>query len=327
MGDEAAQRNASTNDRDDPNNYASFDDFLSGSAKVWSLEYQVSRWNSSHPEAWVSANIGPIVPPAQLNNGNGVVTVAPSGLTRVFAAVQLVGGGLEIIVAGGALLAPEPTGVTKVVGVVVLLHGVDTIQSSIRTLVSGERTVTFTQDGATWVAQEAGASPNTAETIGVVTDVGIGVGGSFAVGTLSRVGAGAARLVHLTSADNAALIRGSQTLGLGGTIYAGPESLAQARGWSILARTGLMPSQATEVILLPSSANSAFLMAQPIGPLSAWQRVSGTVFSAGAGSFNLETGVFTRSGFAVNQLLGIYGTDVAIMAAVRAAPQLIKRNN
>jgi hypothetical protein len=42
------------------------------------------------------------------------------------------------------------------------------------------------------------------------------------------------------------------------TIYAGPESLAAARGWSILARTGLRPSQATKVILLPSAANSSF---------------------------------------------------------------------
>ena len=66
---------------------------------------------------------------------------------------------------------------------------------------------------------------------GVVTDVGVGVGGSFAVGALTRVAPGAAsRLVHLTSVDSAAAIRASETLGLGrSTIYAGPESLASAR--------------------------------------------------------------------------------------------------
>jgi len=41
-----------------------------------------------------------------------------------------------------------------------------------------------------------------------------------------------------------------------------------------------------------------------------------------AGSFNLATGVFTRSGIAVNQL-GIYGVDSIIMATVRGAPGVI----
>jgi hypothetical protein len=63
-------------------------------------------------------------------------------------------------------------------------------------------------------------------------------------------------------------------------------------------------------------------MVQPIGPFSAWQRVNGAVFSAGAGSFNLQTGVFTRTGVAVNQI-AIYGFDATVMATIRAAPPLI----
>jgi hypothetical protein len=74
--------------------------------------------------------------------------------------------------------------------------------------------------------------------------------------------------------------------------------------------------------LLPSQANRAFLVVQPMGPMTAWQRLGGTVFSAGAGTLNLQTGVFTRTGVAINQL-GIYGTDMAIMTTVRAAPGLI----
>jgi hypothetical protein len=238
----------------------------------------------------------------------------------------LVGGGIELIVGGGALIAPEPT-VTKVVGVVVLTHGIDTVQSSIRTIVSCNRTATFTQLGATSAAEQFGASPQTAQTIGVVTDIGIGVGGSFAVGALTRAGPGAAQLVHLTNADAAAAIRGSQTLGLGrSTIYAGPEALADARGWSIVARTGIMPAQATEAILLPSEAGSSFLVVNPIGPFSAWQRINGTVFSMGTGTFNLTTGVFTRTGSSVNQL-AIYGIDTAIMATMRAAPAISQQPN
>ena len=318
-------RTASTSDRDDPLNYVSFDDFVAGASSPWSLSTLSERWNAAHPEALVlpqgvpqaAPNITPISTP---------ISAEDCGFTRVFAAIQLFGGGIEVIVGGGALLAPEPT-VTKVVGAVVLVHGIDTLQSSFRTIVSCDRTATFTQVGASSAAQYFGASPQTAQTIGVVTDVGIGVGGTFGVGMLSRVGPGTAQLVHLTNAERAAAIRGSQTLGLGrSTVYAGPESLAQARGWSILARTGIMPAEATEAILLPSQAGRSFLVVQPIGPFSAWQSINGTVFSAGAGSFNLATGVFTRSGAAVNQI-AVYSIDMSIMATVRAAPSLVQGAN
>jgi hypothetical protein len=82
-----------------------------------------------------------------------------------------------------------------------------------------------------------------------------------------------------------------------------------------------MPSQATEAILLPSEVRSSFIVASPVGPFSAWQRLNGAVFSAGAGSFNLTTGVFTCSGPALNQI-AIYGIDSAIMASVRTPSAL-----
>lgn len=306
--------------RDDAANYVTFDDYLAGSSKVIPLDILADNWNNAHPDDPVvsqgtatseAPNITPITP----NN---------CGVTRVFAALQLIGGGLEVIVGGGAVLAPEPTGATKVIGAVVIVHGVDTVQASLRTIVTCDRTATFTQLGATSAAKEFGASPSSAQTIGVVTDIGIGVGGSFGVGVLSKVGA-TGQLVHLTNADAAAAIRGSQVLGLGkSTIYAGPETLAQAKGWSILARTGVPASKATEAILLPSQATKSFLVVSPIGPFSAWQSLNGTVFSAGAGSFNLATGVFTRSGPALNQL-AVYGIDSAIMASVRAAPEVVSR--
>lgn len=307
-------------DRDDANNYASIDDYVAGASAWLQLDVLTRRWNAAHPDDPVSLH-GNSRSPAGATNANALMGC---GVTRVFAAMQLVGGGLEIIVAGGALLAPEPTGVTKVLGAVVLLHGVDTLQAAARTILSCDRSATLTQQGATSFARFAGAGPATAETIGVVTDVGIGVGGSFAVGALTRVAPGAAsRLVHLTSIDSAAAIRASETLGLGqSTIYAGSQSLARARGWSILLRTGLWPSRASEVILLPSAANSSFVVVQPIGVFSAWQRLSGTVFSAGTGMFNLSTGAFTRTGVAANQLV-IYSLDAAMMAGVRSGPDLL----
>ena len=315
MGAPASSRNVSTSDNNDPANYATFEDFVAGSTENSTLQSLSQRWNAAHPDAQVRPNIEFLTspPPPTL-----ATSLESCNVTRALAAVQLIGGGLEVIIAGGALLAPEPTGATKIVGAVVLLHGVDTMQASVRSLLTCDRTATVTQVGATSVARFAGASPRTAQTIGVVTDVGVGLGGSFAVGALSRVPAGAGQLVHLTSAENAAAIQVQQKLGLGSTIYAGPKSLANARGWSILARTGLDPKRATDVILLPSRANSSFLVVRPIGPFSAWQRWNGTVFSAGAGTFNLATGAFTRTGPAVNQLF-VYSFDSLILATARSA--------
>jgi len=56
-----------------------------------------------------------------------------------------------------------------------------------------------------------------------------------------------------------------------------------------------------------------------VGPFTGWQRAFGTVYSAGAGSINLTTGAFTRTGVAWNQVVW-YGTDAAINATLRITP-------
>ncbi len=311
-------------DRNDPANYVSFESYATNASHVLTLEALVFAWNRAHPDDPVNGN------GMMANSGYNPITRSPSssanpasasddgcGMTRVFAALQLVGGGIELIIGGGALLAPEPT-VTKVIGAVALVHGFDTVQASVRTIATCQRTSTFTQQGAAATAEGLGASPATAQTIGMVTDVTIGVGSTFGVGLLSRAPAASGQLVHLTNATSADAIRASQTLGLGrSTIYAGPESLANARGWSILWRTGRSASTMSEAILLPSAANSSFLVVKPIGAFSGWQAINGTVFSAGTGSFNLATGAFTRTGAATNQI-AVYAIDTAIMATVRA---------
>ena len=84
------------------------------------------------------------------------------------------------------------------------------------------------------------------------------------------------------------------------------------------------PSKATEVLLIPSQANKSFLMMHPLGPFSLWQRINGTVFSAGTGTFNLTTGAFTRTGIAGNQLF-VYGFDTAVVATIRGSAASIDR--
>jgi hypothetical protein len=127
--------------------------------------------------------------------------------------------------------------------------------------------------------------------------------------------------VHLTTAEANTAIGTSRTLGQGGTIYAGPASLADASGAGITLRTGLTASQATDAIVIPAAATSSFRVPAVIGPISAWQRLSGTVYTAGAGTIDLTTGVFARSGPAVNQLV-IYGLDATVTTTTRILPAL-----
>jgi hypothetical protein len=118
--------------------------------------------------------------------------------------------------------------------------------------------------------------------------------------------------VHLTSDSAEAAIAAQKTLGTGAsTIYAGPAALADASGLGATVRTGLLPSQTTAAILIPEAANGAFRAPLVIGPITTWQRVTGAVFTEGAGSINLTTGVFTRTGAATNQIV-LYGLDTAM---------------
>ena len=135
--------------------------------------------------------------------------------------------------------------------------------------------------------------------------------------------AGARGLVHRTTEAAAQAIRSGNTLGRGGTtLYAGPPSLAQASGLGITLRTGLLPSQATSVLTLPEAATGAFRVPGVIGPFTTWQRLSGTVYSAGAGTINMTTGAFTRTGAAWNQIF-IYSFDATLTSTLHLAPALL----
>jgi hypothetical protein len=91
---------------------------------------------------------------------------------RVQGGLKVVGGGVEVVGGAIGILAPEPA--STAAGVVVAAHGVDTVQAGIRQLWTGEEVNSFTQDGITQAAVVAGASPETAETIGMVGDAVVG---------------------------------------------------------------------------------------------------------------------------------------------------------
>ena len=307
------------------------------------LAYHTARYYMPWLGRWLSCD------PAGVRAGTNLYVyvadcptrlVDPAGLDgwdRFWGGVKAVGGALEVV-AGGALIAAgvatSEIGIGIAIGaagVAVGAHGIDTVQSGVRTAASGSPVDTFTSKGL----QKAGLSRTTANLV----DAGIGVVGTLGAGavakapavvaaartgteaeavvTAARTGSEADALVHLTTESAATTINTTQTLGKGAsTIYAGPASLAQAEGAGITLRTGLLPSQATTAVTIPNSAAGAFRVPGVVGPVTAWQRGFGTVYSAGEGSINLTTGVFTRTGPAWNQI-GIYGIDATINMGVR----------
>jgi hypothetical protein len=114
------------------------------------------------PDCWVPPPIQRSSPPPD-----------PAKANRIGAALQIIGGGLEI--AGGAflLLLPDPTLLTKVGGSALALHGADVTQAAIRQLFSGKPVEDFTQMGGSWAAHEMGASAKNAQRVGVILDVAV----------------------------------------------------------------------------------------------------------------------------------------------------------
>ncbi len=305
------------------------------------LEYHSARYYLPWLGRWLSADpIGIkdgvnfyaycLNHPIKLNDKSGLqAEEESSNWNRFTGALGVVGAGFEIF-AGGTLIAggvlTSPTGVGAVVGVggglLVGGHGIDTLQAKARQVYSGVNTDTATSK---YILQEGiGLSRGTAN----FTDAGIGVVGTLGAGLLTKVPAvvGAASkpasLVHLTTAEAAPVITATETLGKGGsTLYAATPSLAESSSLGVFLRTGLLPSQANTAVTIPQVATGAFEAPALIGPITTWQRASGAFYSSGAGSLNLATGVFTKTGAPVNQLV-FYGVDATLLTGLKAIPEI-----
>jgi hypothetical protein len=117
----------------------------------------------------------------------------PTFGNRIWGGVRAVGGGLEVIVGGALVLAPEPTTLTKIGGGVLAAHGADNFVAGFSQLWTGRPAESFTQQGAAAIAEQLGADPVTASRIGVGVDIGVGLAGS-GLASLGRLASGS-RLV------------------------------------------------------------------------------------------------------------------------------------
>ncbi|KFZ01485.1 hypothetical protein V500_00751 [Pseudogymnoascus sp. VKM F-4518 (FW-2643)] len=110
--------------------------------------------------------------------------------------LTVLGGAAEIAV--GTAGVATPTGVTQVLGVVAITHGLDTTWAGVKQVYTGEEPNTYTEQGATKAAEERGATKETAETIGAGVDLAVGVipqaGIALAKGDAKLLGTGVKKL-------------------------------------------------------------------------------------------------------------------------------------
>ncbi|MBI3447898.1 MAG: hypothetical protein HY049_03100 [Acidobacteria bacterium] len=126
----------------------------------------------------------------------GLSPEGPSLWNRVFGGLKAVGGLAEDALGILGLLAPEPTMLTKVGGVLLIGHGTDQLQAGLRQLWTGEATRTLTSQGLGAGAELLGFSENQSYYIGEFGDAGIGIvlslgttAGLQAATTAPRIGA------------------------------------------------------------------------------------------------------------------------------------------
>ncbi len=112
-------------------------------------------------------------------------------LDRVVGGMQIIGGGVEIILGAAMSVAPEP--LTTAGGIVLVVHGGDTVIAGFRTLWYGEVQHSFTQLGASAAAEAIGASPETANAIGIGIDITAGVGPSLGASVSRQLSMNAAK--------------------------------------------------------------------------------------------------------------------------------------
>jgi len=113
---------------------------------------------------------------------NATVVIEKSGelnseyriTTRAVGALQVVGGTMEATAGAAGILTPEPTGLTKVGGFILFVHGADVASTGLRVLITGEYDSTMTHKAVSQAAQAVGVEPHNAEMIATGAELALG---------------------------------------------------------------------------------------------------------------------------------------------------------
>lgn len=186
--------------------------------------------------------------PATVAPTTTTTTTETSWTTYLVGGLQVVGGSLECVAGVAALCAPEPTGATKVGGVLLLVHCSDTVSTGVLTLTTGETQRTLTAQGGEMIATGLGASEGTAHWVGVGTDLAVGLGG----GGLASAGSAAPRVLASTSDEVLGAAANSSDEMI--TIFRGTSHGAELQ---VLDETGMVMSDAARIAYLEATGAGA----------------------------------------------------------------------
>jgi hypothetical protein len=153
-------------------------------------------------------------PPPDVQNDDGTISVAlspmqlaailenatiaegPTMSNRIWGAVGMIGGAIELVGSAALLIDPDPT-VSKVVGAIGLVHGADVYMTSWYAVSTGLSKATATSQAVTVLATSLGLDGRPAAIAGVVVDIAVPTGVTAALarsaGLFRLAGANAVR--------------------------------------------------------------------------------------------------------------------------------------
>lgn len=135
-------------------------------------------------EGMISVALSPVQLAAVLEDAS--ISQGETRSNRLWGALGLVGGTLELVGSAALLVDPDPT-VSKVVGAVGLVHGADTFTTSWEQIRTGRSQTTLTAQAASGLAQSLGMSPDAAGITGAVVDILVPTGVASAVARSQRL--------------------------------------------------------------------------------------------------------------------------------------------
>ena len=161
-------------------------------------------------DGMISAVVSPVQLAAVLDGAT--VSKGETLGNRLWGAVGLVGGTLELLGSAALLVDPDPT-VSKVVGVIGVVHGSDVITTSWDEIRTGQSRATATAQATAALAQALGLSPEDASKVGALVDIAIPTGVASSVARTQSL----ARLTRIGSVRSGyiSLVNEEQTFNVG----------------------------------------------------------------------------------------------------------------